>query len=102
MYKMPKIVLGVAPTKRGFLSMEEAKRQKDKFMAVIRSIDSDVVEIVDVDDLCENGILTSSFTDPTKTAQDIQNVIDKFVKARVDALFIPCLLYTSQCRYLRH
>ena len=69
MYKMPKIVLGVAPTKRGFLSMEEAKRQKDKFMAVIRSIDSDVVEIVDVDDLCENGILTSSFTDPTKTAQ---------------------------------
>ena len=52
MYKMPKIVLGVAPTKRGFLSMEEAKRQKDKFMSVIRSIDSDVVEIVDVDDLC--------------------------------------------------
>ena len=34
---MEKIRLGVAPTKRGFLSMEEAKRQKDKFMAVIRS-----------------------------------------------------------------
>lgn len=98
MYKMPKIVLGVAPTKRGFLSMEEAKRQKDKFMSVIRSIDSDVVEIVDVDDLCENGILTSSFTDPTKTTQDIQNVIDKFVKARVDALFIPhCDFGEEQC-----
>ena len=50
MYKMPKIVLGVAPTKRGFLSMEEAKRQKDAFMAVIRGIDSDVVDIVDIDD----------------------------------------------------
>ena len=98
MDKMPKIVLGVAPTKRGFLSMEEAKRQKDKFMSVIRSIDSDVVEIVDVDDLCENGILTSSFTDPTKTTQDIQNVIDKFVKARVDALFIPhCDFGEEQC-----
>ena len=32
MYKQ-KVVLGVAPTKRSFLSMEEAKRQKDKFMA---------------------------------------------------------------------
>ena len=36
--KQEKIVLGVAPTKRGFLSMEEAKRQKDKFMEVIRGI----------------------------------------------------------------
>ena len=33
----PTVVLGVAPTKRGFLSMEEAKRQKDKFMAAIRA-----------------------------------------------------------------
>lgn len=37
MYKQ-KVVLGVAPTKRSFLSMEEAKRQKDKFMARIRAI----------------------------------------------------------------
>ena len=37
--------------------MEEAKRQKDKFMGVIRQIHPDVVEIVDIDDLCENGIL---------------------------------------------
>ena len=54
---MEKIRLGVAPTKRGFLSMEEAKRQKDKFMAVIRSVLPDKVEIIDIDDLCENGIL---------------------------------------------
>ena len=37
MYKQ-KLILGVAPVKRSFLSMEEAKRQKDKFMAVIRDI----------------------------------------------------------------
>lgn len=30
--KKQNIVIGVAPTKRSFLSMEEAKRQKEKFM----------------------------------------------------------------------
>lgn len=44
MYKQ-KLILGVAPVKRSFLSMEEAKRQKDKFMAVIRDIKPDAVEI---------------------------------------------------------
>ena len=53
MYKQ-KVVLGVAPTKRSFLSMEEAKRQKDKFMARIRAIKPEAVEIIDVDELCEN------------------------------------------------
>ena len=42
MYKQ-KVVLGVAPTKRSFLSMEEAKRQKDKFMARIRAIKPEAV-----------------------------------------------------------
>ena len=55
--KKQNIVVGVAPTKRGFLSMEEAKRQKEKFMAVIRGIHPDVVTLVDIDDICENGIL---------------------------------------------
>ena len=41
--KKQNIVIGVAPTKRSFLSMEEAKRQKEKFMAVIRGIHPDVV-----------------------------------------------------------
>ena len=35
MYKQ-KVILGVAPVKRSFLSMEEAVRQKNRFMAVIR------------------------------------------------------------------
>ena len=88
MYKMPKLILGVAPTKRSFLSMEDAKAHKDAFMARIREIDADAVEIVDIDDLCENGILTAT-ADAAETMENIQRVIDKFVKARVDALFIP-------------
>ena len=53
---MKKLVLGVAPIKRAFLPMEAAKEQKDIFMEVIRGIRPDAVEIVDIDDLCENGI----------------------------------------------
>ena len=80
MYKQ-KLILGVAPVKRSFLSMEEAKRQKDKFMAVIRDIKPDAVEIVDVDDQCENGIMWDTAKVP--------GVVEKFRSAGVDALFIP-------------
>ena len=84
------IVLGVAPTKRSFLSMEEAKRQKDKFMGVIRQIHPDVVEIVDIDDLCENGILYET--------EKIPQVVEKFKKAGIDALFTPhCDFGEEQC-----
>ena len=75
--KKPTIIMAVAPTKRGFLSMEEAKRQKDKFMAVIRGIKPDVVKIVDIDDLCENGILFQT--------DKISAVVEKFRDARIDA-----------------
>ena len=80
MYKQ-KLILGVAPVKRSFLSMEEAKRQKDKFMAVIRDIKPDAVEIVDVDDQCESGIMWDTAKVP--------GVVEKFRSAGVDALFIP-------------
>ncbi len=76
-----KLVLGVAPTKRSFLSMEEAKRQKEAFMDIIRDIKSNRVEIVDIDDLCDNGIVYD--------IQDAKKVIEKFKKAEIDALFIP-------------
>lgn len=80
MYKS-KVVLGVAPTKRSFLSMEEAKRQKEKFMAVIRKIKPDAVEIIDIDSICENGILWEN--------EKIPDVVDKFRAKHIDALFIP-------------
>ena len=78
---MEKLVLGVAPIKRSFLSMEAAKEQKDIFMEVVRGIRPDAVELVTIDDVCENGIAYEYET--------IQKVVDKFKDARVDALFLP-------------
>ncbi len=75
------LTLGVAPTKRGFLSMEEAKRQKDKFMAVIRTILPEAVAIVDADDVAENGILF--------TLDQAAAAVEKFKAAKIDALFVP-------------
>ncbi len=88
--KKQTIILGVAPTSRGMLSKEVAKEQKDKFMAVIRSILPDVVQIVDVDDICDNGILYQT--------DKIPAVVDKFRKANIDALFVPhCDFGEEQC-----
>jgi len=75
------ITLGVAPVKRSFLDMAEARRQKDKFMAVIRSIRPEIVKVVDIDDLCENGIASEAGTVP--------RAIEKFTHAGIDALFVP-------------
>ena len=64
--KKQNIVVGVAPTKRGFLSM------------------------VDIDDLCENGILFET--------EKIPQVVEKFKKAGIDALFTPhCDFGEEQC-----
>ena len=75
------LTLGVAPTKRGFLSMEEAKRQKDRFMKVVNSINSNMVKIVDLDDITENGIMFDM--------KKVPAAVDKFYQAKIDALFIP-------------
>lgn len=80
MYKQI-VKLGVVPIKRSFLSMEEAKRQKDKFMKVIREIKPEAVEIIDVDELCENGIMYEMSKVPA--------VVEKLQDARIDALFLP-------------
>lgn len=76
-----KIRLGVVPIHRGFLSLPEAVRQKDVFSAVIRQIRPDAAELVFIDDVCENGILSS----PDK----VDAVVNKLLEARVDALFLP-------------
>lgn len=78
---MKKLVLGTAPIKRSFLSMEAAKAQKDIIMNAIREIRSDAVELVDIDDLCENGIAFEYET--------IGKAVEKFKDARIDALFLP-------------
>lgn len=80
MYKQ-RVVLGVVPVKRGFLSMEEARRQKDKFMKVIRGVKPEAVKIIDVDDLSENGIMWE--------LDKVPAVIEKLKANSIDALFIP-------------
>ena len=81
-----KVKIGVAPTKRAFLSMEEAQRQKDRFMAVIRTVKPDKVELIDIDDVCENGI---AFREP-----DVGPAVAKL--AGIDALFIPFCDYGEE------
>lgn len=61
--------------------MEEAVRQKNKFMSVIRRVKPELVEIVDVDDIAEQGILYE--------ADKVPAVVDKLKKAGIDALFLP-------------
>lgn len=80
MYKSH-LVLGVAPTKRGILSLEEAIKQKEHYKAVYEGILSDYVTLIDIEDLCEGGILCSQ----SQTA----GVIQKFRDNKVDALFFP-------------
>lgn len=80
MYKQ-NIVLGVVPTKRGFLSMEEAARQKDMFMAQIRKIKPGIVTLVDIDDICENGIAFEN--------DKVPQVVQKMKSHGIDALFTP-------------
>lgn len=85
------LILGVVPTKRGFLPMAEAKRQKDKFMAKIRGMFAEeIVKIVDIDELCENGILFE------KAKNDA--VIAKMQENHIDALFVPfCDFGEEEC-----
>lgn len=79
--KQRKVILGVAPTKRSFLSMEEAVRQKERFMAVIQDTLADFVELVTIDDISENGICCD--------LKETRRIIEKFRAAGIDALFIP-------------
>lgn len=80
MYKA-KVTLGVLPTRRGMLDLETATREKEKFMGVIREIKPEVVTLVDVDDICTNGIIENECYSPA--------VVEKFRKANVDAIFVP-------------
>ena len=76
-----KVVLGIAPTKRSFLSKEEALRQKKRFMGVIENILRETVELVTIDDISENGICWNM--------EETGKITEKFKNAGIDALFIP-------------
>lgn len=80
MYKA-KVTLGVLPTRRGMLDLETATREKEKFMTIIREIRPEVLTLVDIDDICTNGIIENEAYSPV--------VVEKFSKANVDAIFVP-------------
>lgn len=78
---MEKLRLGVVPIKRSFLSMEVARAQKEEILAEIRKIKPDHVEIIDVNDIAEQGIAYKY--------EDIAPIVRKMKDRRVDALFLP-------------
>lgn len=75
-----KLVVGVLPVKRSFLSLDVAAEEKEKLFEVIKGVKEDVVTLVDIDDVCERGVLFK--------LEDVDAVVDKFKKADIDALFI--------------
>lgn len=80
MHSNNKLKIGILPIKRSFLSLEVAAQEKEKLFKVIRDIKSDIVEIIDIDNVCEKGILFKE--------SDIDGVIRKFRDTNIDAIFI--------------
>lgn len=78
-FKQP-IKIGYLPTKRSFLSMQEAVRQKEMAIQVIREIIPEMIQVVTLDDICENGIAYKE--------KEVPTIINWFKDADVDALFI--------------
>lgn len=76
---MSKLKLGFCPTRRTSFSKEDAQRYKKQILETIKQFD---IEIVDIDDMNEEGLLYDS----TQTAMDIAR---KFIVNEVDAVFIP-------------
>ena len=79
-------MIGVAPTKRSFLSMEEAKRQKEKFMAVIRGIHPGCGRLWWI-------LMIYAKTAILFETEKITQVVEKFRRAKIDALFSPPLRF---------
>lgn len=75
-----KVKIGVVPIRRSFLSMDEAVKQKQRFMKVIREIRPDASALIDIDDICENGILWD--------AHKVDEVVSKMKANGATALFL--------------
>jgi hypothetical protein len=52
-----KLVLGILPVKRSFLSLDVAAEEKEKLYKTIAGIKGNAVKLVDIDDVCERGVL---------------------------------------------
>ena len=75
-----KVTIGVLPTRRGMLDVNVAIQEKKKCMEIISGILPDVVRLVTIDDVVENGIIDHESKSPAAVA--------KFQKEKVDAIFV--------------
>ncbi len=80
MYK-DTITIGLMPTRRPVFNINTAREEYDIIMPIIRAQMPDKVRFVDVEDICEQGMVAQM--------EDIDRVVDKFTAAKVDALFAP-------------
>lgn len=76
--KAETIRIGYLPTRRTMFSREEAQRYRNKVKALIQR---DGLEIVDIDDQNEEGLIWS--------IDQVPAIIKKFRNAEIDALFVP-------------
>lgn len=77
---MEKIKLGIAPTRRFCFSKEDAHRFKDIILEKMRA--DERVEVIDIDDINEEGLIYDS-------VGDVDKIADKFIATKVDAVFFP-------------
>lgn len=75
---MINIKLGVIPTRRDIFSKEEALKYKELILQKLATMN---ITFVDIEDANDEGLL---FDD-----NDVDKVVDKMIKEKVDALFFP-------------
>lgn len=80
-----KVLIGYAPTRRRIFSVEDALKYKKLIADKLTSFG---VTFVDIEDINEEGLL--------RCAEDVQPVIDKFKREKVDAIFIPHCNFGSE------
>lgn len=84
-----KIILGFAPTRRGGVFVNpDALKYKQLIRAALSAYEQDNVEIIDIEDINEEGLL--------KGPEDVEGVAAKFKGAGVNALFVPHCNFGSE------
>ena len=73
-----KVLLGVAATRRFIFSKEDAKKYKDLTLEKLKTMG---IDFIDMEDVNEEGMLRPN--------EDITGVVEKFKRAKVDAVFFP-------------
>ena len=81
---MDKVVLGFAPTRRAIFSAPAAVVYRGLTAKRLKELN---VDFVDIDDVNDEGLLYDD--------AGMEKIYEKFRDAKVDGLFVPCLLYTS-------